>query len=123
MISLLITFHLNQSYKDLRQKASEYLSKHADDFLPFMVNDDGDMMTSAEYTKYCTDITTTPVWGGEIEIRALASSLKTPILVIQWGAPPRTIGEEFENGQGVLALAYHKHYYGLGAHYNSLRRK
>ena len=32
------------------------------------------------------------------------------------------VGEEFDS-DSIIKLSYHLHYYGLGAHYNSLRSK
>lgn len=39
------------------------------------------MLTSAEYSDYCEKMRNTPAWGGQVEIKALATRLKKPIQV------------------------------------------
>jgi OTU domain-containing protein 6 len=56
----------------------------------------------------------------QIELRALTQSLRLPIEVIQAEGRPVLIGEEF-GGNAPLVITYHRHYYGLGEHYNSTK--
>ncbi|KAG9510442.1 Deubiquitinase OTUD6B, partial [Fragariocoptes setiger] len=67
----------------LRQSTRDYLAAHSERFLPFMTNDNGDPMSEQEYKKYCSNITNTKTWGGQIEITALAEVLARPIHVFQ----------------------------------------
>jgi OTU domain-containing protein 6 len=80
------------------------------------------------------------VWGGHPELRALSATLGVPIVVYQAGAPPLEFtpaGEERRNpaadgrrggeddwrlppGDVKLRLSFHRHYYALGEHYNSV---
>ena len=63
----------------------------------------------------------TTAWGGHLEIRALSHVLHQPMKVVQGEGPPINMGEEFEGkGQPTIVLAYHRHAFGLGEHYNSV---
>ncbi|KAJ3330074.1 OTU domain-containing protein 6B [Blyttiomyces sp. JEL0837] len=88
-----------QTYLEIRKRAADYMRRHPDDFLPFLVNDAGDLMTSDEYTKYCDDVEKTATWGGQLEIQALSMSLKREIHVVQMGTPPIKIGEPFKSAK------------------------
>ncbi|CAG5118072.1 unnamed protein product, partial [Candidula unifasciata] len=107
------------STEELRQKTAEYLRSHRDDFLPFLTNpDSGDILTAEEFEKYCDKTANSPVWGGQVELRALSEILQVPIEVLQADTSPQIIGE---NMQGKpLILVYHRHVYFLGEHYNSV---
>lgn len=75
-------------------------------------------------------------WGGEVEIRALAHALKRDFVIYQaefgilrvrhnetdtgyGGSDPTNTDQDDDN---LIKISYHKHEYGLGEHYNSLRR-
>eukprot|EP00842_Homolaphlyctis_polyrhiza_P006579 jgi/Hompol1/6922/HPOL_005124-RA len=107
------------TYRDLRRMAAEYMSSHSDDFIPFLVNDQGDMYTQTEFVTYCQKMQDEAVWGGQLEIQALSQSLQRQIHVIQSGSPVIKVGESFTDSP-VLKVSYHRHAYGLGEHYNSL---
>ncbi|RKO92483.1 hypothetical protein BDK51DRAFT_18214, partial [Blyttiomyces helicus] len=106
------------SYKDLRKLAAEEMRANSNDYLPFLVDDNGDMLTPGGFEKYCSDLTNTAVWGGQLEIRALSKALQRQIHVVQMNTPLLKIGEEMVGEP--LTLSYHRHAYGLGEHYNSL---
>ena len=63
-------------------------------------------------------------WGGELEIQALSRCLRESVLVYSADAPELCMSpEEAEGDAGrrpPLRISYHKHYYALGAHYNSV---
>lgn len=62
---------------------------------------------------------TTQAWGSQVELRAIFSLLKSPIEIYCADAPTVLMGENF--GEKVpMKLAYHKHEYTMGEHYNSL---
>ncbi|XP_059060403.1 deubiquitinase OTUD6B [Achroia grisella] len=107
------------SVDELRRKVSTYISNNKDDFLPFMSNPETcEMLTNEELNEYCDKILNTKTWGGQLEIRALSSSLKCPISVIQ-ATGPDSIEQGTEFGDDPLIIAYHRHMYSLGEHYNS----
>ncbi|KAM9050988.1 deubiquitinase OTUD6B isoform 3-T3 [Megaptera novaeangliae] len=105
----------------LRCQTADYMQSHVEDFLPFLTNaNTGDMYTSEEFRKYCDDIINTAAWGGQLELRALSHILRTPIEIIQADSPPLVVGEEYP--KNPLILVYMRHAYGLGEHYNSVKR-
>ncbi|XP_075961569.1 deubiquitinase OTUD6B [Anarhichas minor] len=107
------------SVKDLRSSTAERMRGHADDFLPFLTNTNtGDMYTTDEFEKYCSDVEHTAAWGGQLELRALTQVLHLPVAVIQADSATIKIGEEFDSKP--ITLVYMRHAYGLGEHYNSV---
>ncbi|XP_059206829.1 deubiquitinase OTUD6B [Centropristis striata] len=112
---------LIMSVKELRSRTAEHMRAHADDFLPFLTNPNtGDMYTTDEFEKYCSDVEHTAAWGGQLELKALTQVLQKPIEVIQADSPTIKIGEEFDSES--ITLVYMRHAYGLGEHYNSVER-
>lgn len=96
-------------YKEVRKAATEYMLANRDDFAPFL--EEG-------IESYAAKMRDTAEWGGELELTALARRFRVVMNVVQDGRTER-IGE----GEKELWLAYYRHGYGLGEHYNSLRRK
>jgi OTU domain-containing protein 6 len=83
---------------------------------------DGDAAAgeSDSFESYCRSVETvaTAVWGGQLELRALAASLGRSITVYSAGLPTVCMGAE--GTAPALRVAYLRHAYGLGEHYNSL---
>ena len=114
---ILISAHqLNSELKvpELRNLVSETLLRNKEDYQPFLSLDD------KGYEDYCAKMATTPKWGGQVEITALSKSLKKPIEVIQADGPLVEVGKEEHSEELPIILTYHRHYYGLGEHYNSV---
>ncbi|GJJ71842.1 OTU domain-containing protein 6 [Entomortierella parvispora] len=109
--------------KALRHETADYMRENADDFLPFLTNKQGDMMTGEDFTNYCKDLETTAVWGGQPELLALSRVHKVPIWVVQMGSPTVKLSADAYPNETPLMVSYHRHMYGLGEHYNSLRPK
>ncbi|KAJ3155550.1 OTU domain-containing protein 6B [Geranomyces variabilis] len=107
-----------KTYKEMRILAAGFLRSHPDDFIPFLVNSNGDMFTNEEFALYCNEVEGSAAWGGQTELQALARALGRPIHIVQAGTPTLVVGEQFTSEP--LFVSYHKHAYGLGAHYNSL---
>lgn len=102
-----------QPYKIIRDAAATYMESNRDDFAPFMEDD---------FTEYTHKMRDTAEWGGQLELMALARHYDAEIRVIQDGRTEK-VGEVESRRHGkVLWLAYYRHGYGLGEHYNSLRR-
>ncbi|GAW25713.1 putative OTU-like cysteine protease [Rosellinia necatrix] len=108
-------------YKIVRRVATDYIERHADDFMPFL---------EEPLESYILKIRNTAEWGGQLELLALASAYQVEIKVVQNGRteaiqPSGEHGREgVENGgDRTIWLAYYRHGYGLGEHYNSLRTK
>jgi OTU domain-containing protein 6 len=116
--SIPLTSHGEPAYKTVRRDASSYMLDHRDDFAPFL--EEG-------IEGYAEKMRDTAEWGGQLELMALARRYGVEIRVVQDEGRVERIGEEEglkEKGTGkVLWLAYYRHGYGLGEHYNSLRKK
>ncbi|KAI9140353.1 hypothetical protein BKA69DRAFT_522225 [Paraphysoderma sedebokerense] len=142
------------SFSELRSITSKYMREHPKQFLPFLVNErTGEMYTQEDYDRYCDELETSAVWGGQLEvccpfimilssnsveskvysycnlykIQALSQALELPIHIYQMNTPVLKVGEDFESSSNglvkdPLVISYHRHMFGLGEHYNSLRR-
>ncbi|XP_071440425.1 deubiquitinase OTUD6B [Hetaerina americana] len=117
---------------NLRRLTAEHLRQNQNDFLPFItpLADSGEPLNDVQYTMYCDRVEhSQEAWGGQVELRALSNVLHLPIEVLQGSGPPVILGAEYKetvtaSGQPqTLILTYHRHAYGLGEHYNSVRPK
>lgn len=116
-----LSSHGEPPYKTVRRDASAYMLEHRDDFEPFL--EEG-------IEGYARKMRETAEWGGQLELMALARRYGVEMRIVQDGGRVERIGEEeglkdeSRGGTGkVLWLAYYRHGYGLGEHYNSLRQK
>jgi OTU domain-containing protein 6 len=102
-------------YQLVRRAAAAWMEGHRGDFEPFL--EEG-------FEGYVERIRETAEWGGNLELAALAARYGVEIRVVQDGrtekidAPAREDGEQAP----VVWLAFYRHGYGLGEHYNSLRK-
>ncbi|KAJ1545264.1 OTU domain-containing protein 6B, partial [Cladochytrium tenue] len=78
---------LVQTYKDVRRIAADYMRAHSDDFLPFLVDDNGDVMSVEMFAQYCDKVESSAEWGGQLEIQAVSMALRREIHVLQMGSP------------------------------------
>ena len=101
-------------YKTTRQVAAAYISENADDFAPFL---------EEPLPEYVKTIRETGEWGGHLEILALAKAYGVDVNVLQADGRVDKIECGLQNAPDQLWLAYYRHSFGLGEHYNSLRRK
>ncbi|KAI9643145.1 OTU protein [Ciborinia camelliae] len=102
----------DQRYKVIRKAAARYIEGHPDDFVPFL---------DEPLEHYIHKIRDTAEWGGHLELLALAKSYNVEICVLQNGAAQK-IEPGTENKPETIYLAYYRHGFGLGEHYNSLRK-
>jgi len=92
---------------------------HAGDFISFMESDT--VVDKASFEKYCDKIANTSDWGGHLELHAMVRALQIPVIVYSATSPEVNMGEEFNQPNLIpLQITYHKHYYALGEHYNSV---
>ncbi|GIL44074.1 hypothetical protein Vafri_1633 [Volvox africanus] len=103
----------------LRRLAASHIRSHADEFLPFIYDEESPGRPEEQLESYCLELEGTAMWGGQLELGALAQALKKQIKVYAADMPPVTLGDEHA-GEGVLQLCYLRHAFGLGEHYNSL---
>ncbi|KAF4550316.1 OTU-like cysteine protease-like protein 1 [Elsinoe fawcettii] len=103
-----------EEYKLVRREAAAYMESHPDDFAPFL--DEG-------LETYVSKIRDTAEWGGQMELIALARRYGVQINVLQGDGRVEEIkANEGTKSDKTLWLAYYKHGFGLGEHYNSLRK-
>ena len=107
----------SEGHLELRRLASTYMKNHSEDFLPFFVAESGDKSAADSFARHCDRVANTSDWGGQLEIRALSRALRTPIFVYSAKSPVLKMGETFKDSP--LRLAYHKHFFALGEHYNA----
>ncbi|KAL5022043.1 hypothetical protein ScPMuIL_001198 [Solemya velum] len=111
------------SNDSLRKQTADYMRAHQDDFLPFLTKDNGDIYTSEDFEKYCVELEKRPVWGGQLEVKALSHVLHKSVEIVQAEGSSLIIGEEGKHCDSPLCIVYHRHAYGLGEHYNSVQPK
>ena len=99
-------------YQFVRNSAGSFIERNPDDFAPFLEEPLDD---------YVRKIKHTAEWGGELELQAIARSLDIEIRVLQAEGRVETIGTSKAPEQAPLWLAYYRHSFGLGEHYNALR--
>ena len=104
----------DQRYKVVRKAAANYIERHPDDFVAWL---------DEPLDEYVEKIRETAEWGGHLELLALANTYNVEICVLQDGVaqniePGSKGGKEPEK----IWLAYYRHNFGLGEHYNSLRK-
>ena len=100
-------------YKVTRQVAAAYISQESEDFLPFL---------EQPLDQYLTAIKDTGEWGGHLEILALAKAYGVDINILKADGKVEKIECAANNEPKTLWLAYYHHSFGLGEHYNSLRK-
>lgn len=100
-------------YKLTRDAAADYIEGHGDDFAPFL---------EEPLPGYVHKIRDTAEWGGQLELQALAKVYGVEINVLQDFGRVEKIKPDGD-AKGEIWLGYYKHGFGLGEHYNSLRKK
>ncbi|KAJ9156289.1 OTU-like cysteine protease [Pleurostoma richardsiae] len=106
-------------FRRVRRAAAAYMQAHPDDFAGFL---------EEPLEEYLAKIRDTAEWGGQLELLALANTYNVEIRVVQDGRTeviaPTAEGKKGEGEEPKkIWLAYYRHGYGLGEHYNSLRKK
>jgi len=111
---------LNLDVDQLRQKTADELRRSKDEYFPFLTNPNtGDMLSDDEYEEYCAKMASSKsAWGSQVELRAISQILKLRIDVIQGEGPVVVIGDDESTH---VIVTFHKHYFGLGEHYNSTK--
>ena len=106
------------TFQQLRIAAAKYIRENHDEFTPFL----GLMSTDPEFEEYCKKVEspTLAEWGGQLEIKALCASLLVKVRIYSATAPEVIMGEEIAGALDTLNVTFHKHYYALGEHYNSV---
>lgn len=100
-------------YKTVRSVAAEYIEKHGDDYAPFL---------EEPLDTYVHKVRDTGEWGGQLELMALAKAYGVDINVLQDFGRVEKIASGSDDTGKAMWLGYYKHGFGLGEHYNSLRK-
>lgn len=100
-------------YKTTRSAAATWIESHPEDFEPFL---------EEPLPEYLRKIRETGEWGGQLELLALAKSYGIEINVLQDFGRVEKIEPEGGAASKMIWLGYYKHGFGLGEHYNSLRK-
>ncbi|KXL49707.1 hypothetical protein M433DRAFT_6558 [Acidomyces richmondensis BFW] len=101
-------------YKMVRAAAADYIEMHQEDFLPFL---------EEPLPDYLHKVRDTGEWGGQLELMALAKTYGTDINVLQdFGRVEKIESKAGESSEKSMWLSYYKHSFGLGEHFNSLRK-
>ncbi|KAK9368180.1 hypothetical protein V1509DRAFT_664708 [Lipomyces kononenkoae] len=116
---LRVRHDLSTSVAELRRKAAAHIRSDSDTFAPFLF--DEETLSLRDLSAYCLDLENTAIWGGDMEILALSKEYDCPVSVVMSGKSRLRLNETGKHPE--LWLAYYKHSYGLGEHYNSLRDK
>lgn len=101
----------------LRKQAADYIRSHRDDFIPYLL--DQETFSVRDVDSYAEELEHTAMWGSDMELAALSAIYECPIRVLAAGSSPIVFNEASPGTE--LTLAYFKHSYGLGEHYNSCR--
>ena len=107
-----------ERYKVVRRAAARFMEGHPGDFVAWL-----DEPLEAHVQK----IRDTAEWGGHLELLALARTYNVEICVLQAGGaqtiePGSGAEGKAKTGPEKIWLAYYRHGFGLGEHYNSLRK-
>lgn len=105
-----------EPYRVVRRAAAGYIESHPDDFEAFLEEPLGE---------YVRKIRETGEWGGQLELMALAKTYGVRISVLQGDGRVEEIMGDGNDGEEEkrIWLAYYRHGFGLGEHYNSLHKK
>lgn len=103
-----------EAYTVTRHVAAKYIFDHRDDFVPFL---------ESPLDEYVKTIRDTGEWGGHLEILALAKAYGVNINVLRGDGRVEKIECGLDDDRSTIWLAYYRHSFGLGEHYNSLRKQ
>lgn len=101
-----------EDYRVVRKTAAAYIKSQPDDFAPFL---------EEPLDSYVHKVADTGEWGGQLELMALAKAYGVDISVLQGDGRIEEIEGEGQDKSRIW-LAYYKHGFGLGEHYNSLSK-
>ena len=108
-------------YAGMRKICSEEFRSKREEYEPFA--DLAEMKVSS-FEEYIEKVRESSEWGGHLELKALAYSLKKTIMVYSTEGALEIKGEDTDGDNGAdedfIRLSFHRQYYALGEHYNSV---
>lgn len=103
-----------EPYRTVRRSTAAYIIEHKDDYEPFL---------EEPFDEYVRKVGETGEWGGQLELTALAKAYDVNISVLDGNGGFHEIeGTDDKDDARKIWLAYYRHGFGLGEHYNSLRK-
>ncbi|KAL0238749.1 hypothetical protein PCE1_004441 [Barthelona sp. PCE] len=102
-----IGFQINREQSQLRVVAADYLLDHRDEYCHFVLED---------FDQYIEKVRNTHEWGTHLEIQALSNALDLHIAVYQDG---ETLHFN-EHNETLVRIAYLKHAFPTGEHFNAV---
>ena len=119
--------HLNgdvRDYTDMREICSNEFLDRREEYEPFA---DLAEMKVTSFEEYASKVRKSSEWGGHLELKALAYSLKKTIVVYSTESALEIKGDGEGSGDDAdddrIRLSFHRKYYALGEHYNSVIEK
>ncbi len=117
----------SSSYEQMRKICATQLLEARNEYEPFCDLADSNVTS---YEEYVDKVRGSSEWGGHLELRALACALDKTIVVYSADGVPLYIRakEDGSTGNddvedGLIQLSFHRRYYALGEHYNSVVKK
>ncbi|KAJ5662373.1 uncharacterized protein N7477_009989 [Penicillium maclennaniae] len=111
----------HDGYRAVRAVAADFITDHKEEFEAFM---------EEPVDVYTRKIKLTAEWGGQLELQAIARAYGVDINVVQKDGRLEKIEcgdmdsfDDEEKRRRMIWLAYYRHSYGLGEHYNALFKK
>jgi OTU domain-containing protein 6 len=113
------------TYLQMRQVCADSILNQRQVYEPFLElsGEDGE----GSFDAYVEKVRHSSEWGGHVELRALAAALEKTIIVYSADSSPLHIGsEEYQvtsdahHDGTCIRLSFHKSFYALGEHYNSV---
>jgi OTU domain-containing protein 6 len=108
-------------FMNMREICAQELWERKEEYEPFA---DLDEVKVENFEGYVDKVRDSSEWGGHLELRALAQKLSRTIVVYSTEGPLEIVGGNGgggnSGGEGVIRLSFHKKYYALGEHYNSV---
>lgn len=106
----------HDGYRAVRAVTADFIQQHADEFAPFM---------EEPLDEYVRKVRLTGEWGGQLELQAIARAYGIDINVLQGDGRIEKIeaGDADGEERPQIWLAYYRHTYGLGEHYNALAKR
>lgn len=102
------------AFKKVRSAAAACIKQNSEHYEPYL---------EEPVDSYVHKVKDSAEWGGHIELQALAKAYNIPINVIHGSGTVQNIeaGDDADKDKSIW-LAYYLHGFGLGEHYNSLRK-
>ncbi|WOL16217.1 hypothetical protein Cni_G24999 [Canna indica] len=100
-----LSLHSNNTspynFQELRKMAANYMRNHGCDFLPFFLSEgtvevDADREPMERFERYCEEVESTAVWGGQLELSALTHCLRKHIIIYSGSFPDVEMGKEYK---------------------------